>query len=130
MEEGGDKNAAQDFIAVQQLRFVRILKHKVVLEKDNDAWELAKNAVMECIAAQNVGFARRGNHLHGNVAGKEDCAMKNENVVPLWFALPLILTARAANSHQERELARKGHQNQNVVKEAVNAAMNKNVVGV
>ena len=95
MEEGEDKNAARDFIAVQQLRFVRILKHKV-------------------------------NHHHGDVGGKEDCAMKNENVVPLWFA-PL-WTARVAISHQEWELARKGHQNQNVVKEAVNAAMNKNVV--
>ena len=67
---------------------------------------------------------------HGNVAGKEECAMKNENVVPLWFALSIILTSRIAISHQEWELARKGHQNQNVVKEAVNAAMNKNVVGV
>ena len=67
---------------------------------------------------------------HGNVAGKEECAMKNENVVPLWFALSITLTARTAISHQEWELARKGHQNQNVVKEAVNAAMNKNVVGI
>ena len=130
MEEGGDKNAARDFIAVQQLRFVRILKHKVVLEKDNDAWELDKNVAMECIAAQNVGFARKGNHHHRNVAGKEDCAMKNKNVVPLiWFALPLIMTARAA-FHKEWELARKGHQNQNVVKKEVNVAQNKNVVGV
>ena len=77
-----------------------------------------------------MGIARKGYHHHDNVTGKEECAMKNENVVPLWFALPIRLTARAANSHQERELARKGQQNQNVVKEAVNAAMNKNVVGV
>ena len=51
------------------------------------------------------------NHHHGNVAGKEDCAMTNENVVPLWFALSIILTARIAISHQEWELARKAHQN-------------------
>ena len=75
MEEGEDKNAARDFIAVQQLRFVRILKHKV-------------------------------NHHHGDVGGKEDCAMKNENVVPLWFALSIILTASTAISHQESEHAR------------------------
>ena len=76
-----------------------------------------------------MGIARKGYHQHGfNVGGKEDCAMINENVVPLWYALPIILTARLAISHQMWELARKGHQN--VSKKAVNAVMNKNVVGV
>ena len=81
------------------------------------------------VVAANVGIARKGYHHHSfNVGGKEDCAMINENVVPLGFALSIVFTARLAISHQEWELARKGHQN--VAKKAVNAAMNKNVVGV
>ena len=75
-----------------------------------------------------MGIARKGYHHHDNVTGKEECAMKNENVVPLWFALSIILTARIAISHQEWELARKAHQN--VVKKGVNATMDKNVVAV
>ena len=76
-----------------------------------------------------MGIARKGYHHHGfNVGGKEDCAMINENVVPLWYALPIILTARLAISHQEWELARKAHQN--VVEKGVNATRNKNVVAV
>ena len=40
------------------------------------------------VVAANVGIARKGYHHHGfNVGGKEDCAMINENVVPLWYAL-------------------------------------------
>ena len=81
------------------------------------------------VVAANVGIARKEyHHRCFNVGGKEDCAMINENVVPLWYALPITLTARLAISHQEWELARKGHQN--VAKKAVNAVMNKNVVGV
>ena len=53
-----------------------------------------------------MGIARKGYHHHDNVTGKEECAMKNENVVPLWFALSIILTASTAISHQELELAR------------------------
>ena len=95
------------------------------MEKENDY-----DSHDSQVVAASVGIARKGYHHHCfNVGGKEDCAMINENVVPLWFALSITLTARTAISHQEWELARKGHQNQNVVKEAVNAAMNKNVVG-
>ena len=53
-----------------------------------------------------MGIARKGYHHHFNVDGKEECAMKNENVVPLWFALSITLTVRTAISHQEWELAR------------------------
>ena len=93
------------------------------LEKDDSIFHDSQ------VVAANVGIARKGYHHHGfNVGGKEDCAMINENVVPLWYALPMISTARLAISPQEWELARKGHQN--VSKKAVNAVMNKNVVGV
>ena len=77
------------------------------------------------VVAANVGIARKGYHLHCfNVGGKEDCAMINENAVPLWFALSIVVL----DLDQMWEFVR--NQNQNVVKEAVNAAMIKNVVKV